>query len=398
MRLLIVTVLAGVLLTAAPLPANAAPKRVPRGFIGVMMDGPLLGPSVSLARETRSMVSTGVESVRVSFAWDTAQHYRRFADIPPAERWHHRTIEGVPTSFRHFDRIMLSTARRRLRVLPVVEFAPGWATGNNPNPFAAPLDNRDFGRFLRALVRRYGPRGSFWRRHRRVRRMPIRSWQIWNEPDVLWPGGRWASGYVGLLREARRSVKSQDRRARIVLAGFVNYSWRHLATLYRAGGRRLFDIAAVHPYSREPYRVMLVLERVRRMMRRYRDRRKPLLITEFGWPSSQGKAPAYGPFDVTERGQAHRVRRMLPLLARHRRRLRLWGVYYYTWMSLEYPGAGSFGYAGLRRIDRQGRRSSKPAFYAFRRAALRLERCRRKGSIATRCARPMDRRRRGRPR
>ena len=72
-------------------------------------------------------------------------------------------------------------------------------------------------------------------------RRPVRDWQIWNEPhfDFYWsaPGkdkNRWAREYVELLRKAKLAIEALDPRARIVLAGLAEASWRTLAQLGRA--------------------------------------------------------------------------------------------------------------------------------------------------------------------
>jgi hypothetical protein len=220
-------------------------------------------------------------------------------------------------------------------------------------------------------------------------RRPIRDWQIWNEPNLRssWSEAGWPAPYVTLLRAARKSIRAVDPRARIVLAGLANYSWRSLAAIYRVrGSRALFDQVAIHPYTREVASLVTIVERVRHVMRRNGDGRKPALVTEFSWPSAKGKAQGFG-IETTERGQALRVRRSLELLARERRRLRLASVYYYTWIGREASADSIFDYSGLRRLGADGRAVAKPAQRAFRGAALRLEGCARKGAVATRCAR-----------
>ena len=77
------------------------------------------------------------------------------------------------------------------------------------------------GRFARKLVRRYGPRGSLWRQNPGVKKVPIRSWQIWNEPNlrVYWCGRPRARAYVQMLRVVGKSIHRVHKRAEIVTAG-----------------------------------------------------------------------------------------------------------------------------------------------------------------------------------
>ncbi len=74
---------------------------------------------------------------------------------------------------------------------------------------------------------------------------------------------------------------------------------------------------------------------------------------------------------------------VLPLLAANRAKLGLTGVYYYTWASVEQPGGLAFNYAGLLKYL-NGTFVRKPAFYAFRHAALGLEHCRAKSDAGQR--------------
>ena len=129
--------------------------------------------------------------------------------------------------------------------------------------------------------------------------------------------------------------------------------------------------------------MLRIVERNRTVMARHGDSRKAIYLSELSWPSAVGRIrPRFG-YETDERGQARRLTRALGLLARHRHRLRIRRVYWYTWLTREtsdYP----FDYAGLRRLEPGGIRS-KPAFRAYRRTALRLEGCRIKRRLATRC-------------
>jgi polysaccharide biosynthesis protein PslG len=136
-----------------------------------------------------------------------------------------------------------------------------------------------------------------------------------------------------------------------------------------------------------PSGVLVILKRVRAVMDRYGDARKPLLATEITWPSSKGKAPPQFGVGTTEAQQAARLSRLLPMLSADRARLGLMGFYWYTWMGDEAPRAApyAFDYAGLLK-DVGGAIAVKPALAAFRRWALDTEHCRRKAATATACA------------
>jgi hypothetical protein len=340
------------LLFATAAPASAA---VPRDWLGVMVDGPMTAPATDLGDEWRRLGDSGAGHVRAEIYWPRAQ-----PDGP-----------GTP-DFGASDAVVLAAAREGLGVLPVVRGTPGWA-GTNGKGDASPPRHAPLASFLKALVRRYGPAGSLWAEHPEVRRRPVRAWQVWNEPnlDVYWSRQPFARSYVGMLRSARRALRSADRRARVVLAGLPNRSWIALRSVYRAGGRRAFDAVALHPYTGKPGHVVKLVRLARREMARHGDARKPLWITELSWPATKGTHRSTG-FETSNAGQARRLGRALRLLAAERRRLRIRRVYWYTWLSAE-EGRSAFGWSGLRRV-RDGERVSAPALEVFVRTGRALRR------------------------
>jgi hypothetical protein len=342
---------------AAPVPATSS-AAVPRGFFGVMADGPLTAGRVNLPREQRVMRRTGVGSVRVAVQWARLQ--------PRA---------GAAPDLRPLDRFVRGAARAGLDVLPVVLQTPAWAAADPSNGASPPRNPATYGRFLAALVARYGPSGSVWRGRGAPPRRPIRRWQVWNEPDIAryWSSREpWPRGYVRLLRAARRALRRADPGAQVVLAGLTNRSWIDLRAVYAAGGRRFFDVAAAHPFSARVSNVVKIVGLVRREMTRAGDARKPLLVTELSWTSGRGRATLTYGWETTESGQAARVRSALTSLAAARGRYRIAGLYWYTWLSPAIGARDSFAYSGLRRLNARGRPVSKPALGAFRAVARRL--------------------------
>lgn len=266
--------------------------------------------------------------------------------------------------------------------------APLWAAANPSYlHYNLPRSNSTYTHFLSALVARYGPRGTFWRAHPAIRKLPIRSWQIWNEPNLgeYWPKQPFARSYVAMLKAARTTIRRLDPGARIVLAGMPNFVWTALSSIYKIpGARRLFDVVAVHPFTARPSGVLVMLQRVRAVMNRYGDARKPMIITELSWPSALGESKFQYSFDTTEQGQARNIAAVLPMLAAHRAQLRLIGFYYYTWVGSEQSGV-PFTFAGLFRYT-DDQFVIKPAYQAFVHAALAME-CAGQGLTARRTTR-----------
>ncbi len=359
------------ILIALALPATAAAERsVPRGWLGVVADGPLTSGG-AMDAEWDLMASSGAEGVRTAFYWPSAQ---RDGSAPP--------------DLAHLDGVVLQAARRGMPVLPIVTGTPGWAASRAGDETSPPRDPKLYGDFLRTLVARYGPQGSLWAEHPEVAARPIQDWQIWNEPNLTryWtpPRGQgFARSYVKLLRAADRALDAADPGSRTILAGLPNESWIALRRVYKAGGRKFFDAVALHPYTGKPRNVVRLAEYARKEMRRFGDRNKKIWITELSWPAAKGKTKNTTGFETTDRGQAARLEDGVRLLARNRRRLGIERVFWYTWLSRE-GSPNSFDYSGLRRV-RSGRTVSVPALTAFRKTARRLQGCAKAPADATRC-------------
>jgi hypothetical protein len=362
--------------SAAPVAAQA---RVPAGFVGMGIDGPFFYPDMDQNAMMAQIVASGADSVRTLFSWAVMQPYPNFSAVPPGLRGRFQDVGGVPTDFSRSDQVVALAASHGATVLPVLEYAPRWdavhVNGGSPPKATGP-----YARFAAALVNRYGPNGSFWAQHPALPRVPIRMWQIWNEPNfrVYWGQQPFEPGYVKLLRAAHSAIKRADHGAEVVLAGLTSFSWQYLTRIYKIrGARSAFDAVAAHPYTARPQGVVTILGYVRAVMDRFGDRRKPILATEISWPSAKGQAVTLFENATTEAGQAKMIGRAVPLLARARKRLRLQAFYYYSWITNEtQPGArvDPFNFAGLFKFfDRRGT-FVKPAYASWVRAVRAIER------------------------
>jgi hypothetical protein len=386
-RLLVVFATLAIGLVAA-MPAAA---RVPQGFVGTVLNGPFFYPDFDQSGQMNKMVADGVESVRTSFNWGSMQPYKSFSTVPSALKAEFQNVNGLPLNVSATNNVVALAAARRMTILPVVEYTPNWdarlprSTGTPPSSPAA------YARFIVALIHLYGPHGSFWAANPSLPRVPIRMWQIWNEPDftVYWSKQPFEAGYVKLLRAVRPAVRAADPGAKIVLAGLPNFSWRYLADIYKfKGARKLFDAVAVHPYTASPAGAVTILRKVRKVMDQHGDRHKPMMATELSWPSAKGLAATQFENSTTVAGQAKKVSQAVRLLAKDRKSLGLSAFYYYTWITNEtLPGAkhDPFNFAGLLSFHNGTGISAKPVLATFTRAALSVEGCKRKVMVATNC-------------
>lgn len=377
---------------AAPHKSTAktgAPGRVPQGFVGVDVDGPMFGSDtpINFSNQLKTMVSSGVQSVRVAFSWAAAQPYKNDAGVPNDKKADFTDVGKVPTSFTFTDMVVGDAARERITVLPTVLYTPQWDAVDNRNGVDYPRRYAPYGAYLTALIGRYGPKGSFWRENPSIPKMPIRSWQIWNEPNLAYYWRQpFAATYVSLLKVAHAAVKKADPGAKVVLGALTNTAWKSLGQVYKQGAKNLFDVVSVNGFTKIPANVMLFMLFVRHAMSHFGDGAKPLVATEISWPSAKGKTKAKYDFITTEAGQARNIAKLLPLIGQDRVALHLTGFYWYTWMGREDPNTGPFNFSGLLGFH-NGDVKVKPALQAFKTATLALEGCKRKGAVATRCIR-----------
>ena len=146
--------------------------------------------------------------------------------------------------------------------------------------------------------------------------MPIRSWQIWNEPNLAYYWKQpFASTYVSLLKVAHAAVKKADPGARVVLGALTNTAWKSLGQIYRIkGAKNLFDVVSVNGFTKIPANVIEFMVFVRRAMAHFGDGAKPLMATEISWPSAKGETSAGFDFITTRAGQARNIATLLPLI------------------------------------------------------------------------------------
>jgi hypothetical protein len=290
-------------------------------------------------------------------------------------------IEAAPGRYRfsYYDDYVLTMARQGITVLPVLLGTPRYRSSaprrHARRGFWPPRHPRDLGAFAALLVRRYGPDGVLWREHPEVAPVPVRAWQVWNEPNlpVYWPSGPSPRGYTRLLEAVGRAIHRADPGATVVSAGIPQSRLgmpllAFVRGMYRAGARGSFDQLGVSAYGRSAGSILWRLGTVRAVMNARHDRRTGIWVTEFGWATDGPRTP----FTSTAGGQAKLIGSLLRGAARRRAALGLHGLIYYTWADQRpsSPGADFWGlHTGL--VDADG--VPKPGYFAFRDSAHGLE-------------------------
>ncbi len=231
-----------------------------------------------LARRWQHVGEDGATLVRLRVPWDWIQ------PEPDAWRW------------QDFDRI-LASAPQELSFILTLDGSPAWARAaeDMDNPFAPPVDVRDFGRFAEEIARRLPPDR-------------ILAYQIWHEPNIgpHW-GARYANPqeYFNLLREASNRIRAVHPQATIMLAslapttthdGFNMPEYVYLDRLLNLGAAEFFDLAAGQAYGfsqppeAAPNQDQLNFRRVellREVLVRHGLADMPIYITAWGWWAPQ---------------------------------------------------------------------------------------------------------------
>ncbi len=274
-----------------------------------------------------------------------------------------------------------------MRPAPYVYGSPPWVGKVNKPPIDTAAHKQGWANFLKALVSRYKPGGTYWTNpslyHERfgadAKVLPIQSWQIWNEPTLdkfFHPGvprSQLAKKYGQLLQISNAPIRHTDSHAQIVLAGNPGAprhgeprAWDFLNSLYAQvpGVKGYFDLAAVHPYASNVATVRKQVDKFRHAMKIHSDSATPLWITETGWGSH---SPDQFGINKGLQGQATALTATYKMMLANRTAWNLQRVFWYLWRdpepgSPDAEGCSFCGTAGLLTYDRD----PKPAFNAFR--------------------------------
>jgi hypothetical protein len=275
------------------------------------------------------------------------------------------------------DKLVGDLAAEGIRVIPAVWGSPKWVAKSAVTaPIGSPAARNAWRQFLTALVNRYGPGGLYWTNkypaeHPGKPALPIRTWQIWNEPNLqsamnpVNPGN-----YAKLLELSASAIGAADSSAKVMFAGMPGYSgnvnaWDFLGRVYQTkGARNAFDLTALHPYSRTVPQMLGEIKRFRATMQKHGDVHKPLWITEIGWGSLPKDATPFG-LTKGKKGQARILKHAFHALKKKRRS---WHIKRVLWFNFRDPGGGNVktcsfcSSAGL--LEHDG--TPKPAWSAFR--------------------------------
>ena len=198
------------------------------------------------------MGAAGITYVRADFSWGGIQRN--------AESW----------NYDRLDALMMSAESTRMRILPILNYNVPFA-----NPAYQHLDL--WLRYVSNTVSRYQAK------------IPV--WEVWNEQDInqFWKDPS-PTNYFALLKPTYAMIKSINPKLQVAVGGYAGVPLGYIEELYKLGGGACFDIMNIHPYS-HPTPPEADLEKrildLRQLMDKYGDAKKPLWVTELGWPTQK---------------------------------------------------------------------------------------------------------------
>jgi hypothetical protein len=338
--------LIGIAVALLLLPASAAARWAPPGFIGISPQNPASQADFEL------MGTAGLRSVRLPLYWMGVEPHNPYLVAP---------------DWSDFDRSVSLAAEHGMRVFPFVWGTPRWVAAEpQVEPVHHRWSSRAWASFLRRAVLRYGPRGSFWRDNPDLPFLPVQAWEIWNEENIVTFGGVDPERFAQLLRVSGRVIHGADRGARVILGGLFGRplqvppnvgSSDFLSRVYRARRvKQFFDGVALHPYVADAAAMRPQIRNLRRVMRVHHDGGTPLYVTELGWGSDSFQTR----WERGSLGQARELDQAFSMLAGHRLSWRIGGVWWFSWSDIE-GGCQFCDSAGLLTEHRE----AKPAWYRF---------------------------------
>jgi hypothetical protein len=330
----------------ATLAFAASAEALPAKFWGVV-------PQSTLSSEQFQRLGRGgVASMRIPLDWSTLQ---------PAK--------GGSIDWDGTDAMVERAALAGIEVLPSISGAPSWAVpsvrvpggGGAKAPAHLPSSGTaasGWQSLLTQAVERYGPNGAFWATHPSVPVRPVRTWQIWNEPNfkffVTKPN---PVEYGKLVKLSSTAVKTVDPGAKIVLAGLFAqpkggrhlqlvgkkkklvggtntnfYASYFLEQMYKSspGIKSSFNGVALHPYTGSYQYLTPEIEEVRAALSANHDAAKGLWITELGWSSGPPQSDGSNSFAKGPNGQAAQLKGSFRLLSAKQVKWHIQRVYWFS--------------------------------------------------------------------
>ena len=201
-----------------------------------------------------------IKFMRISFGWDAID-----------------SEEGKYNWLFWDEFVRMAVDDYGITLLPYICYVPQWiSTGAKDTMYFwnyPPKDNKPWGEFVKSLVNRYKNR--------------IKTWELWNEPDIwiYWQGTR--KQFVDFMKAGAEAVREADPTAKIVFPG-IAYDPEFVKDLFKNWGMsKYFDIVNMHNYYETWHRhpieeITNYVNEVHDVVWRY-GKNQPLWMAEVGY-------------------------------------------------------------------------------------------------------------------
>lgn len=330
-----------------PMAARAA---APDQFFGITTEDAYTGKDAYAQKQLRAQRSAGFTVARQVFRWNEIE-------------WANGQFDFSAT-----DRFVRNAAIAGMRVMPLLQGEPAWASsrpkGNKSRNLYPPKDNATYASFAAMIAQRYGPNGNFWAANPEIDPKPILTYQLWNEPNfpVYWAGKPNPAAYAKLAIAGAAAIRAVDPTAYIVSAGLPDSKLgqkpaKFVRGVLKAGGGQALNAIGVHPYAKTPAKTLAVARQLRKAVNAAGGKKLDLWATELGWAAGGPRTPDR---TVTARQQGTTIITAFKKLYAARKALRLKGIAYFAWRdSSVYKGGKDFWGLHTGLLDRRGK--AKPA-------------------------------------
>jgi polysaccharide biosynthesis protein PslG len=343
--------------------ASSARAAVAPGFVGITSQDTFIGDETYRQEQFAGMQAAGITLIRQVFDWRTIEPKRGVFDFSP------------------YDQFVADAAEHGIEVMPVFYDEPGFLS-SAPKHHVRKLLKDDYppkhlgsiAALAKAAVDYYGPNGTFWQQNPSVPQVPIRVWQIWDEPNLnfFWYPHANARHYVKLLKAAAKAIHSVDPGAEVVTAGMPQSKdginlFKFVRELLHAGAGQWMNTLAVNAYSHNANGVIKIIKTVRRLMNAHGASACGIRVSEIGWSDVGPRSR----FRAGVKGQSKQITNVIEAFGKDTNTLKLRGFVYYTWRdTLPFKGVKDFWGLHTGLLEQNG--TPKPALSAFTSAVAAL--------------------------
>jgi len=231
------------------------------------------------AHQVPLMARAGVHWIRPWLAWENTWAVQE----PEPGKWDTRALDAALRRMERYDQ----------RYQIILFAPPAWAGGAGSWHVPPSDQMSSWSAYVERLVSQYRGR--------------IRHYEVWNEPDLMWPDDTRLQGdhYVAMLKASYAAAKGADPECVVLGLSHAGVEeW--LARVGGAGAGECMDIATVHSYA-QPGALGPAVERRKGILERGGMGGTPVWVNELGtiaYDFSPGYSAKYG---CSERAQAWAV-------------------------------------------------------------------------------------------